>query len=115
MKKWFCTVLALAMLLPWTGMSVHAEEPQGQEPAQVKLTEQQKKELTQLHKDLFKTKEAIIKKYIEFGVIPKEKGEKILSHLKEHADRLEKDGFKFQPHHPRFHKSNEEKQEQEDD
>ncbi|GGH83860.1 C-terminal processing protease CtpA/Prc [Pullulanibacillus pueri] len=100
MKKIMSVLFALALVLSSVGLTAHAEEsnsPNKMAPA--KLTETQKKELTKLQKEILEKKQALIKKYVEYGLIPKEKGEKILSHLEEHAKRMEKEGFKFYPHH----------------
>ena len=59
----------------------------------VQLTEQQKKELSVLHKEMIEKHKTIVSKYVEFGVIPKEKGEKINSRLDKKYEKLEKNGF----------------------
>jgi argininosuccinate lyase len=86
---------------------VHAETPAAnQEKLNVQLTEQQKKELSILHKDILAKKKEVIAKYVKYGVIPKEKGDKIISHLEERYAKLEQNGFimKHERHHHRHMK-----------
>jgi DNA-binding transcriptional regulator WhiA len=61
--------------------------------ATVQLTETQKKELAALHKEILAKKKELISKYVEYGVMSKEKGEKIISRLEKRYERLEKNGF----------------------
>ena len=81
------------------------QQPSKQQPGQtqpeVKLTEQQKTELANLHKDILEKKKEMITKYVEFGVIPEEKGQMMISHFEKHYEMLEQNGFvwKMHPHH----------------
>ncbi len=59
----------------------------------VKLTEEQKTEMASLHKELFDQKKMIISKYVEYGVFTEEKGQKIISHMDKHYDKLKENGF----------------------
>lgn len=59
----------------------------------VQLTETQKKELAALHKEILGKKKELISKYVEYGVMSKEKGEKITSRLEKRYERLEQNGF----------------------
>ncbi|WP_034671879.1 YckD family protein [Ectobacillus panaciterrae] len=73
---------------------VHAETANtNQEQPAVQLTEKQKKELSALHKEILAKKKEVISKYVEYGVMPKEKGDKIISHMEEHYAKLEENGF----------------------
>lgn len=82
---------------------VHAEDSGRAATDEVHLTEQQKQELSQLQKDVLAKKKVLIQKYIEYGVISKEKGKEIMSHMEKHAKEIEKNGFKM-PHY-KGHKS----------
>jgi len=94
MNKLFRAMLAALLISVSFGagsMSVLAQEDGTKQTVQ--LTEQQKKELAALHKQMIEQHKTIISKYVEFGVIPKEKGEKISSHLDKKYEKLEKNGF----------------------
>jgi len=65
---------------------------------EVKLTDAQKAELAKLHKGILEQKKQLIQKYVEFGVIPKEKGDKMVERFDEHYKMLEKNGFVFKGH-----------------
>ena len=54
----------------------------------VKLTEEQKKEMSSLQKRAFEQKKEIINKYVEYGVFTEEKGQKIISHLEKAITNL---------------------------
>ena len=77
------------------------KQPPGQAQPEVRLTEQQKTELANLHKDILEKKKEMINKYVEFGVIPEEKGQMMISHFEKHYEMLEQNGFvwKMHPHH----------------
>lgn len=60
---------------------------------EVKLTDAQKAELAKLHKSILEQKKQLIQKYVEFGVIPKEKGDKMIQRFDEHYKMLEQNGF----------------------
>ncbi|MFC0561425.1 YckD family protein [Halalkalibacter alkalisediminis] len=76
----------------------------------VQLTEEQKTEMAALQKDVFAKKKEIINKYVEYGVFTAEKGEKIISHMDKHFEKLKKDGFvpKWDKKHKKHHKHGEE-------
>ncbi|WP_085523684.1 YckD family protein [Tuberibacillus sp. Marseille-P3662] len=69
----------------------------------VELSEQQKGELEKLHKDMLQTNKQLIQKYIEFGIVSKEKGEKIITHMDSHFNHMKENGFipKWDKHHHR--------------
>ena len=87
-------VLAAAML----GGAYAFDEQAKEEKKPVQLTEAQKNELSALHKDILEKKKQLISKYVEFGVISREKGDKIISHMEKRYSKLEKNGFV-----PEFH------------
>ncbi|MGI6226864.1 MAG: YckD family protein, partial [Peptococcales bacterium] len=57
------------------------------------LTDAQKKELATLQKEILEKKKEVISKYVEYGVMSKEKGDKIISRLEKRYERLEQNGF----------------------
>lgn len=76
---------------------------------EVKLTEAQKGELAKLHKNLLEQKKQLIQKYVEFNVLPKEKGDEMIQRYEEHYKMLEENGFIYKggpgkghhgPHNP---------------
>ncbi len=60
---------------------------------QVELTEEQKQEISELVNDIMEKKKELINKYVEFGVISEEKGERIISKFDQHYNKLEENGF----------------------
>ena len=102
MKKSIFTSLTLVVLL--FGFLIlptaYAEQNKPAEPAkQVQLTEDQKAELANIYKDILDEKKELIQKYMEFGVISKEKGDQVIKRLEEHFKMMEQNGFNL-PHHP---------------
>lgn len=81
---------------------VHAEDSGGSGKPKVQLTDQQKQELSKLQKEITVKKKALIQKYVEYGVIPKEKGDKIISHMEKRSKEMKESGF-MPRHH--WHKS----------
>lgn len=59
----------------------------------VELTDVQKQELETLMKSIFNQKKEVVHKYVEFGVITEEKGEKMLKNLDRHYKKLEDNNF----------------------
>ncbi|KHF40742.1 YckD family protein [Halalkalibacter okhensis] len=88
MRKLMLGLVVAALLTIGVMPVVGAEEP-----ADVKLTEEQKTEMAGLHKELFDQKKEIITKYVEYGVFTEEKGQKIISHIDKHYNKLEENGF----------------------
>lgn len=70
---------------------------QGQAQPEVKLTEAQKTELAKLHKDILDKKKEMVQKYVEFGVIPEDKGQMMITHFEKHYEMLEQNGFVLRP------------------
>ncbi|MFZ5967235.1 MAG: YckD family protein [Bacillota bacterium] len=65
----------------------------------VQLTEAQKKEIAKLEKDILEKKKEVISKYVQYGVMTEEKGEKVISRLEERYKKLEQNEFV-----PKWHK-----------
>ncbi|MED1202376.1 YckD family protein [Heyndrickxia acidicola] len=108
MNKIRVIIMALVVVLAAAGFSsVHAQETAKQQPMEqqhVKLTAKQKAELANLTKDLMEKKKQLVSKYAEFGVIPKEKADKIIAHLDKRYAEMDKNGFIPQwKHHHEHH------------
>ncbi|WP_416826580.1 YckD family protein [Ectobacillus polymachus] len=96
MKGLTSIVVSLILLFQWQGFA-HANE---MKPTKL-LTTEQKKEISSLERDILEKKKKVISKYVEYGVISKEKGDAIISRLQERYNTLEKNGFihKWDGHH----------------
>ncbi|WP_078427111.1 DUF2680 domain-containing protein [Alkalihalobacterium alkalinitrilicum] len=60
---------------------------------EVKLTKEQKEELSVLHRDVLEKKKEVISKYVEFGVFSEEKGTEIIEKFEKHYAKLEENEF----------------------
>ncbi|MEK3988708.1 YckD family protein [Robertmurraya sp. FSL R5-0851] len=103
MKK-FVGVMAACLLsmsiFGATSSFAEVEKPEDANNTQeVKLTDAQKAELAKLHKGILEQKKQLIQKYAEFGVIPKEKADKMIQRYEEHYKMLEENGFIFKGPH----------------
>lgn len=101
MKKQFLTCLTtVALFLGLFIIPAHAEQikPVEQEK-QIQLTESQKAELSEIYQDLLEEKKELIQKYVEFGVLSKEKGDRMIQKFEGHYKMAEKNGFML-PHRP---------------
>ncbi|MBM7702064.1 YckD family protein [Metabacillus iocasae] len=105
MRKFISTVALTAIVLSSSLTAVHAETSnQPIREKNIQLTDAQKQELSTLHKELLTKRKEVIQKYVEYGVMPKEKGDKIMSHLEKRYDQLEENNFipKWE-HHKKHH------------
>lgn len=59
----------------------------------IRLTEKQQKEIAALYRDIMAKQKKLIKKYVEYGVISKEKGEAWMDKLEQRYAMLEQNGF----------------------
>jgi uncharacterized lipoprotein YehR (DUF1307 family) len=103
MKK-FVGIMAACLLsmsiFGATSSFAEVEKPEEANNTQeVKLTDAQKAELAKLHKGILEQKKQLIQKYVEFGVIPKEKADKMIQRFEEHYKMLEENGFIFKGPH----------------
>ncbi|WP_158176421.1 DUF2680 domain-containing protein [Heyndrickxia camelliae] len=103
-------ILILPLLVMLVALPVHAEPMTNTESQKqvVKLTKQQKEELTKIHLDLLTKRKQLIMKYVEYGVIPKEKGDKMLKGINEHYQDIKENGpdmhwNKMHHHHCHHH------------
>ncbi len=77
-------------------------------PSTMSLTEQQKKEIESLEKEVLEKRKHVISKYVEYGVLPKEKAEHIKQHMDRRFNMMKQNGFVPKPpphklekrHHP---------------
>jgi hypothetical protein len=96
MKKLFKLWAAAALLAVTLACAVPAfaeETPAEPKSEEVKLTDEQKQELGDMHKKMLKEKRALINKYVEYGVMPQEKADKIMTRMEEHYTKMERNGF----------------------
>ncbi|MEH7222666.1 DUF2680 domain-containing protein [Bacillus sp. JJ1566] len=110
MKRMAGIVLLVSFFL-LGGVQVNAEMEKDAEKPKVELTDKQKQELDELYLELLETKKEIINKYVEFGVLPKEKADKKLNFLDEHYQKTKEHGY-IPMHHHKKHKEDEDKNDQ---
>lgn len=82
-------LLTLGLAMPVWAQNDNAEQLR----AKVELTEEQKKELAEIHEDILELKLEMIDKHIEYGVITKEKGDMIKAKLQEKAKKMKENGY----------------------
>ncbi|MEC0321626.1 YckD family protein [Bacillus subtilis] len=101
------TINIITMFIATTVISLtgtaEAAEKQQQPPANVTLTDQQKKEIEQLEAEILTKRKNVISKYVQYGILPKERGEHIKNHLDKHFEMMKQNGF-APKHHPHPHK-----------
>ena len=104
MNKFWLGVMATVLLSVGT-MGFNPVEAGAETPTDVKLTEEQQEEMSNLQKDALEKKKEIINKYVEYGVFTEEKGQKIISHIEERYSKLEQNGFvpKWEKDHKKHH------------
>ncbi len=102
MKKIVATILLGFLSIGYLLSPVQAESTPDQGAKKVELTEVQKKEVKKLQQDMLKTKKELIGKYIEFGGLSKEKGERITKKMEAHFKELEENGYI--PNWERYHR-----------
>lgn len=97
MRKTLMNLLAVMLisLMTFGVIPAHAAEKISPQPEKtpVNLSDQQIKELASLQKEVLEKQKNVISKKVEYGVISKEKGDKIMAHLEHHYARMEKNGF----------------------
>ncbi|NSL52973.1 DUF2680 domain-containing protein [Calidifontibacillus erzurumensis] len=99
MKKLSSLFLALFLTMA-LALPVWAQTDSSQKSGEVKveLTKEQQEELSKLHDEILQKKFEMIDKHVEFGVISKEKGEKIKEKLRQKAEKMKKDGMMKMPY-----------------
>ncbi|RSK28481.1 DUF2680 domain-containing protein [Bacillus sp. HMF5848] len=96
MNKLMLTAFAFVLgLSVFWNMPVSAEEPMNdvQQEQAIELTDKQVKKLDKLYKKMFKQHEAIIKKYVEYGVLSEDQAEKKLEYLEKHYEKMKENRF----------------------
>jgi ElaB/YqjD/DUF883 family membrane-anchored ribosome-binding protein len=83
------------MVLNGFAMEGIAEKTQLEEVMKrdVNLTEDQKEELARLHKQAIEKQKQIITKYVEYGVITEEKGQKMIEKTDKYFKQLEEHNY----------------------
>lgn len=68
-------------------------EKKVQREKKARLSESQQQELSALYNEIFEKKKTVIRKYVEFGVMPADKGEKLISGMEERLNKLKERGY----------------------
>ncbi|MEQ6001014.1 YckD family protein [Bacillus amyloliquefaciens] len=107
MKKAALSLAAFFITAMVFTMPIHAAGTKM--PSTMSLTEQQKKEIESLEKEVLEKRKHVISKYVEYGVLPKEKAEHIKQHMDRRFNMMKQNGFvpKPPPHklEKRYHHS----------
>lgn len=91
-KNWL--KLTIVIVIAFFGVSIFSTNSNTESMNEdVKLTEEQKEEMAYLHQSVLNQKIGIVKKYVEYGVLTEEKGQKIIAKLEKRYEKLEKNGF----------------------
>lgn len=85
--------LSLVFMLAIAYAAPLAMAESSSEPADVQLTDKQKRELASQYKEILKREQKLIATYVKYGVLTKEQGEKINAHLENRYKKLEQHGF----------------------
>ncbi|TNU32818.1 YckD family protein [Bacillus velezensis] len=94
MKKAALSLAAFFITAMVFTMPAHAETKM---PSTMSLTEQQKKEIESLEKEVLEKRKHVISKYVEYGVLPKEKAEHIKQHMDRRFNMMKQNGFVPKP------------------
>ncbi|OUM89538.1 MAG: hypothetical protein C6P37_11505 [Caldibacillus debilis] len=93
----FSKIIMLMVLLACFGLGAghaFAEEPSSLERGKnTQLTEEQQKELENLHTEILDLRKELMEKYVEYGIFSKEQAEDYLSHMESRFERLKQNGF----------------------
>ncbi len=108
MKRITLSVFALLLSIFFVGgIQASAEMGKDTEKPNVELSDKQKQELDKLYLELLETKKEIINKYVEYGVLTKEKADKKLNWLDEHYEKIKEHGYIPKHHHKKDKNDNE--------
>ncbi|CAH0347141.1 YckD family protein [Bacillus sp. CECT 9360] len=80
------------------GASVSAALAAPPQQKNIQLTEKQKTELKVLHKDVLEKKKVLIRKYVEFGMLTKEMGDRMIQRYEKHYKMIEQNEFRMHHH-----------------
>ena len=95
-KNWLVAAAVLVCTLTLAVVpTAFAEAPEtaGQTAEKPQLTEEQTQEIKAITDQIYELKKQLIGKYKDFGVIDEEKAGKIMEHMEERQEKLEKDGY----------------------
>jgi hypothetical protein len=94
-KRWLMPIAVLALALALIVPSAFAEAPaaSAQPIEKPQLTSDQTKEIKALYDQIFVLKKQLVEKYQAYGVIDKEKAQKMIDFMAKKKDRLEKSGY----------------------
>ena len=96
MKKVMNVLIILSLVFASSSLLLAKEKDDSDRTDQsqeLELTKDQKDELDHLYTELLSTHKKIINNYVEFGVISQQKGDFIISRIKERHERIKDDGF----------------------
>lgn len=91
MKKILC--YALLFMISFGGLHVHSVSAEEVDMKNVELTDEQIQELDTLYDEMFSKHKEIIAKYVEYGVINKDKADKIMNKLDNKREKLQDKGY----------------------
>ncbi|SFC79080.1 Protein of unknown function [Bacillus sp. OV322] len=92
-------LLGISMFTLSSASEVFANEQPAAKTEKVQLTDKQKSELSSIHEDILAKKKELIMKYVEYGMMNKEQGDKIIQRFEEHYNMLKENGYKMPGHH----------------
>jgi len=74
--------------------NVLAEEPSSLDRGEnIRLTEEQQRELENLHMEILDLRKELMNKYVEYGIFSEEQAEEYISHMERRFERLKQHGF----------------------
>lgn len=104
MNKVILSILIGTLLsFGFTNMSSAEEKQNVLDEKKVKLTSEQQAEVKSIHKNILEQKKKLISKYVEYGQLSKEDGERLMSRFDHKFQKMEEMGFQM-PNHHHFHK-----------
>ena len=99
-KQIVTSLTTVALLFGLFITPTYAEQNKSvEQEKQIQLTDSQKAELSEIYQDIMEEKKELIQKYVEFGVLSKEKGDQMIQRFEKHYKMAEKNGFML-PHRP---------------
>ena len=103
-------IAAAAMLLFWgiPHIAFAEEKQETMSEDNVKLTDEQLKEVRGIHQNILNEKKKLIQKYVEYGKLSEEEGTKVISRFEHHFQMMEKNGFMMPPNRIHFGKPDKE-------
>ncbi|WP_042349351.1 DUF2680 domain-containing protein [Bacillus massiliigorillae] len=97
-------MIATLLSLGFTSLSSAEEQQNVVDQKKVQLTSEQQAEVKAIHQNILEQKKKLIGKYVEFGQMTKEDGDKLISRFDQKFKKMEEMGFQMPKHH-HFHKS----------